>query len=133
MDIVDVVYKKLIVNDYIKSQTYIRETDDYRIKFYEYPETGDITGPYIIIDPLDDGKPVNYADNKWTKLDFLLQVEVWSSNRKTTLHLSQTIRDLMWSELGFHQIKGPNEYDKGIYRNANRYRGTLYRDDFETI
>lgn len=127
MDILDLIYQKLMANDFVKGQA------AGRIKYYEYPETGDVKNPFIIIDPLDDGDPVDFADNTWTKLDFLIQIDVWTLNRKTTLNLGNTVRDVMWEGLGLRQIKGPNEYDEKVYRKADRYRGTLYREDFDTL
>jgi len=40
----------------------------------------------------------------------------------------------MWN-FGFHQGTGPDEWDEetGIYRDARRYRGKLYRDDLDTL
>ncbi|MEC5422393.1 DUF3168 domain-containing protein [Virgibacillus sp. C22-A2] len=127
MDILSIIYNRLIADDYIKEQALGR------IKYYEYPATGDVDNPFIVIDPLDDGSPVDFADNTWTKLDFLIQIDVWTLNRLTTLNLANTVRDVMWNDLGFKQINGPNEYDEGIFRKADRYRGTLYRDDFNKL
>lgn len=127
MDILSIVYNRLISNNYIKEQALGR------IKYYEYPETGDVTNPHIVLDPIDDGKPIDFADNTWTKLDFLVQVDVWTRNRSTTLKLANTIRDVMWDDLGFGQTKGPNEYSDGIFRKADRYHGTLYREDFDSL
>ncbi|WP_096269503.1 hypothetical protein [Paucisalibacillus globulus] len=127
MDILSIVYNRLIADNFIKEKAFGR------IKYYEYPETGEVDKPFIIIDPLDDGSPINFADNTWTKLDFLIQMDVWSSNRLDTLNLANAIRDLMWNEFGFKQIKGPNEYDDGVFRKADRYRGTLYRENFDNL
>lgn len=127
MDILEVIYNKMIENEHIKQQA------AGRIKYYDYPETGDVDNPFIIIDPLDDGTPVDFADNTWTKMDFLIQIEVWTQNRKTTLNLANEVRDLMSKEFGFFQIKGPNEHNEGIFRKADRYRGVLYREDFNTL
>lgn len=127
MDILSIIYNHLIADEYIKEQAFGR------IKYYEYPETGDVINPHIVLDPLDDGSPINSADNTWTSLDFLIQIDVWTRNRTITLNLANTIRDIMWNELGFKQIKGPNEYDKGVFRKADRYRGTLYREDFDSL
>lgn len=127
MDILSIVYKHLIANSHIKEKAFGR------IKYYEYPKTGDVDNPFIIIDPLDDGEPVDFADNTWTKLDFLIQIDVWTHNRLTTLNLANAIRDLMWDEFGFKQIKGPSEYEDEVFRKADRYRGTLYREDFDKL
>ena len=127
MDILMIIYNQLIEDEYIAEQA------EGRIKFYEYPETGEVDKPFIVIDPLDDGEPIDFADNKWTKFDFLVQIDVWSPNRLTTLKLGNRIRDVIWEKLGFGQIKGPNQYENGIFRKADRYRGTLYREDFDTL
>jgi len=112
-------------NDYIKEQT------GNRIKFYEYPPTGDVDKPYIIIEPLATPKPSDFADNTWLKYDFLIQIEVWTLSRQTTRLLTNEIRELMWNKLGFHQTDGIDEWDKetGIFRQALRFRSTLYRND----
>ncbi|MBM7605985.1 hypothetical protein JOC75_004013 [Metabacillus crassostreae] len=100
-----------------------------KIKFYEYPASGDVTSTHIIIDPLDVPIPSDYADNKWLTEDFLFQIEVWSLNLADTLEIAKQIRKIMWN-LNFSQGSGIDEYDKdfGIYRDARRYRGKVYED-----
>lgn len=127
MDILEKVYESLIADDYIKEQALGR------VKYYEYPATGDVDNPYIVIDPIDAPTPSDYADDNWTKYDCLLQVDVWTRNRKITGSIADQIRDVMWNVFGFAQKSGPNEYDEGIYRDARRYRGTIYRDDFDSL
>lgn len=133
MDILDTAYKALIEDDFIKEQTYDETLEDYRIKFYEYPETGDVDNPYIVIDPIDSPTPTLYADNQWIRIDVLLQIDVWSPDRKLTDAVADKVRDVMWDKFGFPQTAGPKEYDKGVYRDARRYRGTLYREDFDSL
>ncbi|AUJ23117.1 tail completion protein gp17 [Virgibacillus dokdonensis] len=127
MDILDKVYEALIADDYIKTQALGR------IKYYEYPATGDVDKPYIVIDPIDSPAPADYADNQWAKLDFLLQIDVWSHDRKLTDNIANKIRNIMWETFGFAQKTGPKEYDEGVFRDARRYRGKLYRDDFDSL
>lgn len=127
MDVLEKVYESLVADDYIKDQALGR------IKYYEYPATGDVDKPYIVIDPIDAPTPSDYADDNWTKYDCLLQVDVWTRNRKITGSIADQIRDVMWDVFGFAQQSGPNEYDEGIYRDARRYRGTIYRDDFDSL
>lgn len=127
MDILSIIYNQLVADDYIKSKAFER------IKYFEYPETGDVDSPFVIIDPLDDGEPINFADNTWTKIDFLIQIEVWSRNRLETLNLANKIRDVMWNTMGFKQQAGPNEYTNGVFRYARRYRGSLYREDLKNL
>ncbi|WP_054859133.1 DUF3168 domain-containing protein [Gracilibacillus sp. JCM 18860] len=128
MDILDEIYKALIADAYIKEQTFGR------IKFYEYPETGDVDNPpYIVIDPIDTPTPSQYADDQWIKLDFLLQIDSWSHDRKLTESIADKVRDVMWDTFGFAQRAGPKEYDQGVFRDARRYRGSLYREDFKKL
>ncbi|WP_340373296.1 DUF3168 domain-containing protein [Peribacillus sp. FSL E2-0218] len=124
MDVLEIIYDVLMADPSIK------ETVDGRIKFYEFPETGDVTAPFIIIDPLDVPLPKDFADNTWLTYECLLQIDVWSKKRATTRELSGQIRDAMW-KFGFSQGSGVDEWDKGtgIFRDARRYRGKIYRDD----
>jgi hypothetical protein len=128
MDVLGMIYDALMANPSIK------KTVDERIKFYEFPETGEVTAPFIIIDPLDVPTPQDFADNTWLTYDCLFQIDVWSKKRTTTRELSGQIRDVMWN-LGFSQGSGVDEWDKstGIFRDARRYRGKLYRVDLDTI
>ncbi|AXN40669.1 DUF3168 domain-containing protein [Peribacillus butanolivorans] len=127
MDVLGMIYNAFIADPYIK------EKASGRIKYYEFPGTGDVTAPYIIIDPLDVPLPKDFADDTWLTYDCLYQIEVWSKNRTNTRELSKQIGKVMWN-FGFHQGTA-NEWDEetGIYRDARRYRGKLYRDDLDTL
>ncbi|WP_112181380.1 DUF3168 domain-containing protein [Paraliobacillus zengyii] len=127
MDILDMIYEALVADAYIKEQGLER------IKFYEYPETGEVHEPYIVIDPVAPPSPIDFADNKWTKLDYFLQIDVWSPDRKLTDQIADKILNIMWSKFGFSQHPGPKEYDQGVFRDARRYRGSLYREDFNNL
>lgn len=120
MDILDKVYEVL-------------KGDVDNIKFYEYPEVSEVDDPKVVIDPLDSPMPADYADDEWLTLDFQLQIDVWSRNRKDTENIADKIRNLMWDKLRFHQNSGPKGYDSGVFRDARRYRGKLYRDDFDSL
>ncbi|MGG3383079.1 DUF3168 domain-containing protein [Heyndrickxia faecalis] len=124
MDFLSMIYNALMDDEYISSTT------GGRIKYYEFPETGDVTAPYIIIDPLDVPLPKNFADNTWLTWDCLYQVEVWSKSRATTRDLSERVSKVLWRS-GFSQGSGVDEWDKdtGIFRNARRYSGVFYRND----
>ncbi|GAA5416197.1 hypothetical protein Pryu01_01229 [Paraliobacillus ryukyuensis] len=127
MDILDMVYDALI------AETYIKDNAEGRIKFYEYPETGDVSGVFVVIDPVDPPTPIDFADNKWTKLDYYLQIDVWSRDLKLTDSIADKIRDVIWNQFGFRQTAGPKEYDQGVFRDARRYRGSLYIEDFNNL
>ena len=124
MDFLATIYNTLVADEYIAN------TAKDRIKYYEFPETGDVTAPFIIIDPLDVPLPKNFADNTWLTWDCLYQVEVWSKSRATTRDLSDQISKVLW-QAGFSQGSGVDEWDKDtrIFRNARRYSGVFYRND----
>lgn len=129
MDVLTIINDALIANEYIQSQV-----AKGRIKFYEYPETGNMKDPFIIIDPLDVPKPSDFADGTWLTNDFLLQIDVWSKNRAITRKLAEQVQLVMW-DLGLYQNGGVDEWDKetGIFRDARRYRGKIYRDDLDGL
>ena len=85
MDVLGMIYHALMANPTIKEKAYGR------IKFYEFPETGEVKAPFIIIDPLDVPIPKDYADNTWLAYDCLLQIDVWSKKRTATRELSEKI------------------------------------------
>lgn len=95
-----------------------------RIKFYEYPETGDVSGVFIIIDPLSPPKPVGHGDNKRIVYEYFYQIDVWSRDMDDTAIVMETVSDVMW-KIGFGETDGIDEYDKDtdIFRQAKRFIG----------
>lgn len=129
MDMMMVIYEAMMADDYIKQQA------AGRIKFYEYPETGSVTQPYIVIDPIGPPLPDDYADNKPLTDEYLYQIDVWTKSRLVTKELAKHIKDVM-KELGFGYFAGAaDQYDKatGIYRDARRYKGKAYTEEVETL
>lgn len=126
MDVLKVIY------DALMEDSFIREQASGRIKYYEYPESGNVTEPYIIIDPLDVPQPSDFADDTWLTYDVLYQIDVWTKNRNVTRQLAECIQQIMWKK-GFSQIGGLDQYEDKIFRDARRFRGKLYREDFDSI
>lgn len=127
MDELTLIYEEIIKNPFISQEV------SGRIKYYEYPDTGEVDKPYIVIDPLDAPLPGIYADDQPLMNDYMVQIDVWSLNRQTTRKLSSEIEDVMW-ELGFGQYGGgANDWDKatGIFREARRYRGKIYKENIK--
>lgn len=125
---IDKIYETLTGDPYILAQV------GDRIKYYEYPAAADMKDTHIIIDPLDASKPGDYGDNEILTDDYLLQVEVWSKNRKVRDELARRVRKLLRG-IGVVQYGGGfDEYDKdyAIYRDARRYRGKEYTPEFNT-
>ncbi len=123
------IYNALIADPIIKDLV------DDRIKFYKYPEPNVLKETHIIIDPLDVPKPGNYADDNWLTDDYLYQIDVWSKDMDERDLISNKIRKIMW-KLNLKQLSGGvDEYDSefDIYRDARRYRGKAYREDFDSL
>ena len=122
MDPLTDIYNALIKDAYIKEKTLGR------IKFYEYPSTGDITGPYIVIDPLSPPLPQDYGDDEPISESYIYQIDVWTKNRLITKELAKRVSEIMLN-LGYGYFAGGvDEYDKetGIFRDARRYRNAFY-------
>ena len=124
MDVLESVFNTLIADQEIANQA------TGKIKYYEFPDsmTMDV-GPYIIIDPLDVPIPNVFADDKRLMYNALFQVETWSKSRSLTREIAARIESLLW-DAGFRQVGGLDEYDSGVFRDARRYRKTIYSDDF---
>lgn len=120
--------------DALKKDSYIIEHVEDRIKAYRYPKPEDLHAPHIIIDPLNVPVPGDYGDDTWLTDDYLYQIEIWSHDYEVTKEVSKRIRVVMW-DLGFGQQEGTDEYDEdfNIYRDARRYRGKAYREDFDSL
>ena len=48
-DILVIIYESLISNEYIHDMTYNSDSEEYRIKYYQQPETADKSGAFITI------------------------------------------------------------------------------------
>lgn len=128
MDGLDIVYN-ILINDNTIQQYCHSDLDGFRIKYFEYPETGDVSGPIIVMESILNALPSSFADNTWVTNDFLLHIEVWSKNRNENRIVASRIRDLLWERLRFVQNDSIDEYDVGIFRDARRYKGKLHRSD----
>lgn len=125
MDALNKIHEALIADTLILSKV------GTRIKYYNYPETGDVTKPYIIIDPLRPPLSDDYADNKALTETHLIQIDVWTKTRADKDLLGNQIQKVM-EGIGFYQSgTGIDEYDKDvkIYRDGRRYLGKFYRND----
>lgn len=131
-DILDIVFNILRQDDLIKEYAE-SDTDGLRIKYFTYPETADMKGSWIVLESIINALPSDFADDTWVAYDFLIHIEVWSRKREDNIKLATRIRDLLWDKLKFKQNDSTDEYDLGIYRDARRYEGKLYRHDLKDI
>lgn len=127
------IYNVLESDEVIQEYCYSERDEDLRIKFFDYPETADMTGNWVVLESIINGLPSDYADSTWVTYEYLLHVEVWSRNRGENRIVTKRIRDLLWKHYKFKQNDDIDEYDEGIFRDARRYTGKLHRSDLESI
>ncbi|MGE6379771.1 DUF3168 domain-containing protein [Peribacillus muralis] len=117
----------MVIYNQLRSNELIVSLCADRIKFYEYPETGDASKPFIVIDPLDPPFPTVYASNENHAYEYLYQIDVESANRMTVKEIQAEIKKEL-KKLGFGQLKdGLDEYFKETKRfvDARRYQGLI--------
>lgn len=131
-DGLQLVYDVLKVDDLIRNYCY-SVRDGLRIKFFEYPETADMTGNWIVLESIINELPSHLADDTWVTYEYLLHVEVWSRNRESNRMVAGRVRDILKEEFNFIQNDSVDETDLGIYRDARRYKGVLHRSDLDNI
>ncbi|EOK56650.1 hypothetical protein [Enterococcus faecalis] len=122
------VYNRLIDNPLIREKTsFINDNGktEYRIKFYEVPETLDTTKPFIVIDNfLGPQTNAYFANNKALSIQFNYQINVESMDRMTTKQISKAVEETM-KQIGFGRLDGGlDQYFNETKRfvDARRYR-----------
>jgi hypothetical protein len=125
-DMLEIIYTALCANEYIHLMTYNEEQEDYRIKYYEQPETADKSGAFITIRPLDVPNEAYHGSDKELSIEHLIQIDVESKYRATCRQLQNEVKKEM-KKLGFGQVKGQglDEYFSETKRfvDARRYDG----------
>ncbi|EAD9325903.1 DUF3168 domain-containing protein [Listeria monocytogenes] len=123
IDILNVIYTTLSKNDIIHT------TCEERIKYYDFPSTGDSNKTFLLIIPLDVPVPTNFSSNESTWEDFLVQIDVQSDNRLTAKQIQEEVRKEM-KRIGFGQLAGGlDEYfpETGRFVDARKYSGLPYK------
>ena len=122
----DTIYEMLSTNEYIHKLTFNEETEEYRIKYYQQPETADKTGAFITIRPVDVPNEAYHGSDKELSIEHLMQIDVESKYRATCKQIQYEIKKEM-KKLGFGQISGQglDEYfsETGRFVDARRYNG----------
>lgn len=125
-DMLMIIYDALCLNSYIHSMTFNEETEEYRIKFYEQPETADRTGAFITLRPVDAPNEAFHGSDKELSIEHLVQIDVESKYRATCKQIQYEIKKEM-KKLGFGQVSGQglDEYFSETKRfvDARRYEG----------
>ncbi|EPN8715644.1 DUF3168 domain-containing protein [Listeria monocytogenes] len=119
----NIIYTTLSKNDIIHT------TCEERIKYYDFPSTGDSNKTFLLIIPLDVPVPTNFSSNESTWEDFLVQIDVQSDNRLTAKQIQEEVRKEM-KRIGFGQLAGGlDEYfpETGRFVDARKYSGLPYK------
>ena len=129
MDMMTVIYEALL------DDPYIAEEAGGRIKFYEYPGTGNMIDPYIVIDALGPPLDSDFADDEPIAEEYLYQIDVWTNDRKKTKELAKHAKKALRKAGFYYYAGGLDEYDADskIFRDARRFRGKRYTEEFETL
>lgn len=119
----------------LMADAFIAEQANGRIKFYEYPETGDVSGPYIVLDPLGSPLADVYGDDNPIVEEYLIQIDVWTKNRALTRQIAKRVTEILRQNSFGYTGSGVDEYDKetGIFREARRYTGKLNTSEMGAV
>ncbi|ODF59179.1 DUF3168 domain-containing protein [Listeria monocytogenes] len=123
IDILNIIYTTLSKNDIIHT------TCEERIKYYDFPSTGDSNKTFLLIIPLDVPVPTNFSSNEAMWEDFLVQIDVQSNNRLIVKQIQEEVRKEM-KRIGFGQLAGGlDEYfpETGRFVDARKYSGLPYK------
>ncbi|HAA8940330.1 TPA: DUF3168 domain-containing protein [Listeria monocytogenes] len=123
IDILNIIYTTLSKNDIIHT------TCEERIKYYDFPSTGDSNKTFLLIIPLDVPVPTNFSSNEAMWEDFLVQIDVQSYNRLIVKQIQEEVRKEM-KQIGFGQLAGGlDEYfpETGRFVDARKYNGLPYK------
>ncbi|MBC1952256.1 DUF3168 domain-containing protein [Listeria welshimeri] len=123
IDILNIIYTTLSKNDIIQT------TCEERIKYYDFPSTGDSNKTFLLIIPLDVPVPTNFSSNEAMWEDFLVQIDVQSDNRLIVKQIQEEVRKEM-KQIGFGQLAGGlDEYfpETGRFVDARKYSGLPYK------
>ncbi|MDA5936166.1 DUF3168 domain-containing protein [Listeria monocytogenes] len=119
----NIIYTTLSKNDIIHT------TCEERIKYYDFPSTGDSNKTFLLIIPLDVPVPTNFSSNEAVWEDFLVQIDVQSDNRLIVKQIQEEVRKEM-KRIGFGQLAGGlDEYfpETGRFVDARKYSGLPYK------
>ncbi|EAC9136853.1 DUF3168 domain-containing protein [Listeria monocytogenes] len=123
IDILNIIYTTLSKNDIIHT------TCEERIKYYDFPSTGDSNKTFLLIIPLDVPVPTNFSSNEAMWEDFLVQIDVQSDNRLIVKQIQEEVRKEM-KRIGFGQLAGGLDGyfpETGRFVDARKYSGLPYK------
>lgn len=129
-DVTMEIYEALKKNEFIKNNVEMKN-----IKFFEYPEAQSIQDTFIVIDPLDEPTPKDFADNDNLTHEYFYQIDVFVKHKTSRnarflcTNLTHAVERTLRHELGFGQTSSAKpEYNKdfNFYRGTRRFEGKKY-------
>ena len=123
-DVLMMVHDALIKNEVISSNC------GKRIKFYNYPETGDTSKPFMIITPMNPPEDAVHGSNDNLGEVYYYQIDVQASQRTIPKLVQNEIKKEL-KKLGF--VRTPNGLDEYFpetkrYVDARRYIAFLLNE-----
>lgn len=119
------IYYALSQNEYIASLTKIKDSEEFRIKLYSYPETGDKSGAFITIRPVQPQSTAYTGSDKELSVNFLYQIDVEARYSHTCKQVQHEVKKVL-GKMQFYQTDGGlDEYfsDTKRFVDARRYSG----------
>ncbi len=91
MNILNTV-KGILLSD-AELQTYMNS----RIYYYKVTENAETSKPFVVITPVYD-LPSDYMSDKYLSEEYLIQIDVESSNHQKTIDITKQIRYLLYQQ-----------------------------------
>ena len=126
-DVLMDVYNALIKNEVISSKC------SGRIKFYNYPESGDTKKDFMIITPMDPPEDAIHGSNDNLGEIYFYQIDVQSNDRTTPKLIQNEVKKEL-RKLGFVKTSGGlDEYFEKTkkYVDARRYIACIFKEGKE--
>ncbi|PCF86394.1 hypothetical protein [Staphylococcus intermedius] len=113
-----------LVRSVIREDNLLRAELGDRIYFYELTENADVSKPFVVLTPILD-EPSDFASDKYLSEEYLIQVDVESTNHQKTIDITKRIRLLLFINNMMQASSQLDEYFKETkrYVMSRRYRG----------
>ncbi len=110
MNILNTV-KGILLSD-AELQTYINS----RIYYYKVNENAETSKPFVVITPIYD-LPSDFMSDKYLSEEYLIQIDVESSNNQKTIDITKRIRYLLYQQ---NLIQASSQLD-AYFEETKRY------------
>ncbi|MFP4921064.1 hypothetical protein ACJVVW_09595 [Staphylococcus coagulans] len=113
-----------LVRGIITSDTQLNQIIGSRVYYYKVTENADVSKPFVVLTPILD-EPSDFASDKYLSEEYLIQVDVESTNHQKTIDITKRIRLLLFINNMMQASSQLDEYFKETkrYVMSRRYRG----------